>query len=258
MLVVDGVVPKLMRNSVEEARHARQQQFRSAGVAIVEYALTQHDLQEFEDCIPETGSRTAGRRIVDADFQRLSAHGVLNALAADFCSEGHRAINQAPTTRLELIRAIAFNKTPDSNWFVPWHQDRVRECLPANGRPVRPTLPPDSCGSDQHRQMVAQKMETGLKYLNSIVTLRVHLDECAEDDGPIEVILGSHTKGVLNQDGIEAVVRDGRARLCLVARGDILAMSPLIVHRSQRAKAPGRRRVLHLEYFPVSELDFQT
>jgi hypothetical protein len=38
------------------------------------------------------------------------------------------------------------------------------------------------------------------------------------------------------------------AALCLADRGDIVAMRLLLLHRSQRAKMPAARRVIHIEY----------
>ena len=81
-----------------------------------------------------------------------------------------------------------------------------------------------------------------------MVTLRIHLDDCGEDNGPLEALLGSHTQGRLDRAAIASLVESSQAMLCLCARGDILAMRPLTVHRSQKARVPRRRRVLQLEY----------
>jgi hypothetical protein len=40
-----------------------------------------------------------------------------------------------------------------------------------------------------------------------------------------------------------------------VARGDIVAMCPLLIHRSQRARTPAARRVIHLEFCAVVRLN---
>ena len=84
--------------------------------------------------------------------------------------------------------------------------------------------------------------------LERMVTLRIHLDDCDEDNGPLEVLPGTHTSGRLSREAIARHVELATPMLCLCARGDILALRPLLVHRSQKAKAPRRRRVLHLEY----------
>ena len=81
-----------------------------------------------------------------------------------------------------------------------------------------------------------------------MITLRVHVDDCGADDGPLEAIEGSHRQGRLDKAAIADLATKGTQRLCLAVRGDILAVRPLCVHRSQRARKPSRRRVLHLEY----------
>lgn len=138
-----------------------------------------------------------------------------------------------------LCRVIAFDKTPAANWFVPWHQDRsiaVRERVEVEGY---------ECWTrkDGHHHV-----EPPVEILEGMVTLRVHLDDSGEDSGPLEVIPGSHSCGRLERPNIEKVVATGDGHVCLARRGDILAMRPLLVHRSKRASRPGSRRVLHLEY----------
>jgi hypothetical protein len=43
--------------------------------------------------------------------------------------------------------------------------------------------------------------------------------------------------------------------VCACAAGDVLVMRPLILHASNRALHPARRRVLHFEYAPRDALD---
>jgi hypothetical protein len=63
-------------------------------------------------------------------------------------------------------------------------------------------------------------------------------------------VRGSHTMGRLDREEIEGVVATQNFNVCLAKRGDVLAIRPLILHRSQKARQPLRRRVLHLEYSP--------
>jgi hypothetical protein len=43
--------------------------------------------------------------------------------------------------------------------------------------------------------------------------------------------------------------------VCLAPRGGVLAMRPLLIHSSSKARADEPRRVLHIEYAEGLELD---
>jgi ectoine hydroxylase-related dioxygenase (phytanoyl-CoA dioxygenase family) len=87
-----------------------------------------------------------------------------------------------------------------------------------------------------------------------MIALRIHLDDCDEDNGPLEVIPGSHELGRLTAGDIAALTGQSQPLLCLAVRGDLVALRPLLVHRSQRARRPAARRVLHLEFVPSAVL----
>ena len=84
--------------------------------------------------------------------------------------------------------------------------------------------------------------------LEAMLTVRLHLDECGEDNGPLRVVVGSQARGIIPPSQIECAVRDGWIRTCLVPRGGALLMRPLLLHASSPARRPTHRRVLHLEY----------
>lgn len=137
------------------------------------------------------------------------------------------------------VRGILFDKTPESNWYVTWHQDLS---IPVNAKSELPGYGPWSIKDDVvHVQPPAAILE-------QMVSLRIHLDDCDEQNGAIKFIAGSHLHGVLDRDAIEQWKEQHRETICPAVRGDIIAMRPLILHASSAAKAPRRRRVLHLEY----------
>jgi hypothetical protein len=186
-------------------------QFAHAGVAVVEYALTPADLAAIDASFPNLSARTAGARAnAFAPDARgwLATHTGLLELAS--------RLLEAPA---QLTRLQAFDKSPAANWFVPWHQDRAED-----GR------------------------ERDVATLECTVALRVHLDDCDENNGPLDVVPGSHRHGRLDANAIAAMVATMPSRLCLAVRGDIVAMRPLLLHRSQRARVPAARRVVHLEF----------
>jgi ectoine hydroxylase-related dioxygenase (phytanoyl-CoA dioxygenase family) len=137
------------------------------------------------------------------------------------------------------VRAILFDKTPATNWKVSWHQD-LTIAVKAR-RSVAGFGPWSEKAGVPHVQPPAA-------VLQRMVTLRVHLDACGSENGPLQVIPGSHTRGRLSPSDIERVTRDGPIVTCEVEAGGVLAMRPLLVHASSAARRPHHRRVVHLEF----------
>ena len=84
--------------------------------------------------------------------------------------------------------------------------------------------------------------------LSRVVALRVHLDVSSADNGPLRVIPGSHCCGVLSDQEAHDYVETHSAIDCMVTKGGVLAMSPLLIHSSSKARVADPRRVLHIEY----------
>ena len=78
--------------------------------------------------------------------------------------------------------------------------------------------------------------------------LRVHLDDSGEANGPLRVLPGTHTRGVMTQEAIRRAADSLRPVDCTAAAGGVVAMRPLIVHASSKATDERPRRVLHIEY----------
>jgi hypothetical protein len=90
--------------------------------------------------------------------------------------------------------------------------------------------------------------------LARVIALRVHLDACDAENGPLRVIPASHCRGLLTDEEVFRLARAQPAVDCLVPRGGVLAMRPLTVHSSLKAAAAEPRRVLHIEYAESLEL----
>ena len=88
--------------------------------------------------------------------------------------------------------------------------------------------------------------------LERIITLRIQLDACGQDDGPLRVIPGSHLKGILSDSDTQLITKHEPSVECLVPRGGVLVMKPLIIHASSKSHGNTPRRVLHIEYAPAS------
>jgi len=137
------------------------------------------------------------------------------------------------------VRGILFDKRPEANWPVAWHQDltiAVRERVDQVGYgpwSVKAGVP--------HVQPPASVLE-------QMVTLRLHLDDCPASNGALRVLPESHQLGKLDRDQIREMVSAGRPRTCEANTGDAVLMRPLLLHSSGPSDAPHHRRVVHIEY----------
>ena len=84
--------------------------------------------------------------------------------------------------------------------------------------------------------------------LEQVLALRLHLDDSVAENGPLRVLPGTHTFGVLTDQTLHNLSTRIAAVDCLVPRGGILAMRPLVVHASSKSQSDAPRRVLHIEY----------
>jgi ectoine hydroxylase-related dioxygenase (phytanoyl-CoA dioxygenase family) len=81
-----------------------------------------------------------------------------------------------------------------------------------------------------------------------MVTLRLHLDNCGPENGPLQLLPGSHRQGVLSPAQVQAWRERTTPVSCCVPAGGALLVRPLLLHASSAATAPGHRRVIHLEW----------
>jgi ectoine hydroxylase-related dioxygenase (phytanoyl-CoA dioxygenase family) len=137
------------------------------------------------------------------------------------------------------VRGLLFDKTHEANWKVAWHQDltvavRERHEVPGFG-------PWSEKAGIAHVQAPAEILE-------QMLAVRVHLDDCGTQNGPLRVLPGSHRYGKLNSDQIERWRADVTAVECTASRGSMVPFRPLLLHSSSQALKPGRRRVMHLEF----------
>jgi hypothetical protein len=139
------------------------------------------------------------------------------------------------------VRGLFFDKTLNTNWNLPWHQDLTiavcsRVDVPGFGPWTRKAGIP-------HTHAPAD-------LLARMVTIRLHLDKAGPGDGPLRVLPGSHLAGKLTAQQLAAwsTSAGDLAVDCVVPAGGALIMRPLILHSSASRTEPGHRRVIHLEY----------
>ena len=196
---------------------------------VVSHALVDQVIHELTPLLDDGAGRGGIRHLLDVPSVRALARsapvrGVAGSVLGADCV---------------AVRGILFDKSPDANWKVIWHQDltiAVREKRNVTG--FGPWTEKDGVTHVQPRVEVLERM----------LAVRVHLDECGPENGPVRVIPGSHRHGRLTPEAIDGWKAKDRAVDCIVERGGILAFRPLILHASSAATRPAHRRVVHLEF----------
>jgi ectoine hydroxylase-related dioxygenase (phytanoyl-CoA dioxygenase family) len=144
-------------------------------------------------------------------------------------------------TNAGIVRALFFDKPPGNSWALPWHKDYMI-AVKAHGTEGIFTNPGITAGVPQ--------VKAPKELLERMLTVRVHLDDMTDDNGPLRVLPGSHEQYLMSDDdAVGPVTINCKA-------GDVLLMRPLLTHASGRSK-PGtaaHRRILHLECAPTVEL----
>jgi ectoine hydroxylase-related dioxygenase (phytanoyl-CoA dioxygenase family) len=135
-----------------------------------------------------------------------------------------------------------FDKSPTKNWVVAFHQDL--------SIPVRERITHPDCTGWSEKEGILF-VQPPLSVLETLVAVRVHLDDCGTEAGALRVVPGSHRYGRLSESEARQQRRASGEVECVAKRGDALLMRPLLLHASSKATAPVRRRVLHLLFGPV-------
>lgn len=173
--------------------------------------------------------------------QRAGRRGVLSVPAVTALARSPKLLKLIrPCLRGEpfAVRAIYFNKSPEANWGVGWHQDlaiAVKE---------RFDVPEFEGWSVKHG---VPHVLPPVEVLERMITVRLHLDDADASNGALRVIPGSQCAGRLSSSEIEQCVAQGDV-ICQVEAGDALLMRPLLLHASSRSISKRERRVLHIEY----------
>ena len=137
------------------------------------------------------------------------------------------------------VRGILFDKTADANWKIVWHQDL--SVAVAEKREAAGFGPWSEKAGVVHVQPPASVLER-------MLTVRLHLDDCDETNGPVQVLPGTHREGRLTNEQIQRYRQEIESVVCTTPSGGALLMHPLLLHASSASQAPRHRRVIHLEY----------
>ena len=208
--------------------------FWSAGVAIFERVLSAAECNELRARVENLPRGAAGLRHLLSPFQSLATDERLMSITTELFG-----------TPGVPFRITLFDKGPESNWRVVWHQDTS---LPLEERVEGPGWGPWS-------------MKEGVTYaraparaLNRVLALRVHLDASTLSNGPLRVLPATHRAGVLTEAEIAKAAGSVQPIDCVVQRGGVIAMHPLTIHSSRKIEDGQPRRVLHIEYAASLEI----
>jgi ectoine hydroxylase-related dioxygenase (phytanoyl-CoA dioxygenase family) len=186
----------------------------------------------------------------DATKQRgQSFFGIRNLLnVAPFIREladtscVRRVVEPVAGSKAQVVRGIFFDKTPEANWKVAWHQDLAIAVM------KKIEVPEFTCWSLKagipHVQPPAHVLE-------KIVTIRLHLDDATAESGALKVIPGSHRHGRLSSTHVDRIKQETQPVNCRVERGGALVMRPLLLHSSSVSDGGQHRRVIHLEFSSI-------
>lgn len=177
----------------------------------------------------------------------LQRAGARNLLSHDWCCglalrlARHPVIASALPDDAVAISCTLFDKRAERNWSVGVHQDLS---VPVARREDIPGW------KGWTRKQGALFVQPPDDLLGQLLAVRVHLDHCTEDNGPLKVVPGTHRLGRISEGDALRLRDDIGEAVCVVPAGGALLMRPLLLHASGKAVADRPRRVLHLVYGP--------
>ena len=122
-----------------------------------------------------------------------------------------------------VVRSLFFDKSPETNWSVAWHQDLTVA--------VRERRPVEGFGAWSIKAGVPHALAP-VSVLGNMLAVRLHLDDTDSANGALRVLPGSHRFGRLSDEQAERWEQAGSPITCSVAKGGVLVMRPLLLHAS--------------------------
>jgi hypothetical protein len=137
------------------------------------------------------------------------------------------------------VRGLAFIKTPQTSWTLPWHQDRViavQDKYDVEGF------------TNWTRKSGVWHCEPPSYILDNMIFIQILLDDIHSSNGPMEVAIGSHKNASLNQHEISASITPIKIEPVIGKAGDIFCSKALMLHRSIAATENLSRRTLRIDF----------
>ncbi|MBX3411347.1 MAG: phytanoyl-CoA dioxygenase family protein [Pirellulales bacterium] len=215
-----------------------QAQVEEFGYAMVEDVISRDRVVELRQAIAGLADSVGVRR-------KRGTYGVRNLLELcpqvrelASCAELRRLVEPILGPACFAVRAVFFDKVPGANWKLGWHQDNA--IAVQERRDV-----PGFVGWSWKGTLL--QVQPTADVLAGMLAMRMHLDDCGAENGPLRVLPGSHCSGWLD-DSVDEWKARVEPVICLARAGDAVAMRPLLVHASSAAAEATHRRVIHIEY----------
>ncbi|NHQ87142.1 phytanoyl-CoA dioxygenase family protein [Iodobacter sp. HSC-16F04] len=178
------------------------------------------------------------------ETMRCASAGTRRLLLQDGCRSLAVKIRQHPALSSLLSGMVAvqctfFEKSASRNWLVAVHQDLS---IPVAKRIEHPALQGWSVKEDQ------LYVQAPVEVLQQLIAVRIHLDSCGAEDGPLRLVPGSHLQGLVTAE--DAANARRQETVCVADAGSALLMRPLLLHSSSKSSGTSQRRVLHYLFAP--------
>lgn len=173
--------------------------------------------------------------------------GNRNLLQEPWCQQLSQQLKRlTPLDRLipkdfVAIQCTYFEKSTDTNWLVPIHQDLS---IPVKNRIDSAELNGWSVKHGEHF------VQTPIEFTKQLIAVRLHLDDCQAEDGAVIVVPGSHLAGKIDSAEAPQIRQRKVNQVCVIQAGAVLIMRPLLLHMSSKASGNSKRRVLHFVFAP--------
>ncbi len=215
------------------------QQLRTNGFALIAGVYNVEEMNEAIEAIQSSIENDCSSNIKSSRGETYAARNLIDCFPG--CTTIYKkqklieVLSGELGPQFGLVRVLYFDKHPDRTWTLPWHKDMtiaVKDSSLPSQRFRKPTTKSGIC-----------HVEAPVEILERMLTLRIRLDAVTDDNGPLEVIPGSHLDG-------KTPGASDRIHKQLSNPGDVFAMKPLLTHSSGSSN-PGtiqHRRILHLEF----------
>lgn len=226
-----------MINSLEQ-----KQKLTSDGFAIVDDIYSNEEVIAIIETINNADiSKNTFRKSSELFAIRQFLNEVPNSVSLIFNAKLKALIQNIVGVDFFVVKSIYFDKPPQSNWYVSYHQDltiSVKEKHDIDGYKL---------WTSKQNQFAVQPP---IKVLENIVTFRIHLDDTDENNGALKIISQSHNKNIYRPETIDWTIE--QETTASVPQGGVMVMKPLILHSSGRTNNNKHRRVIHIE---ISNID---
>lgn len=133
------------------------------------------------------------------------------------------------------ICSTYYDKPPNSKWKLGFHQD------------IQINLK-DKLDDQRFKFWVKRngyfQVQPPIEVLENIITFRIHLDDCNIENGALKIVPKSHKMGFIDITDYKIE----NTEIIEMHAGDILKLSPLLLHASGYNNTSEKRGVIHLEF----------